>query len=136
MVLKWLHKQIKYRLLEREWDRVLQAHGSWKQYFRSTDPDYNPRANELAKKFHGYPYIAVITKFNWTDDMFGPTPYTYDIELFCKQFCQDKFRIAWNRDILCHDDQYLPNGQSDQDVVYIGFKSNKDYMRFMLTWDR
>lgn len=134
MVLTWLHKQIKYRLLERKWDRVLKQYGTWYAYFRSVDPDYDPSAKELAKKFHGYPYIAVVTKFDWTDDMFGPCPYTLSIEQYCKQFCSDKFRIVWNRDILCHDDQYLNNGYSLNDVLYVGFKSEQDYTQFRLCW--
>ena len=134
MVLTWLHKQIKYRLLERKWDRVLHQYGSWDAYFRSVDPDYDPTATELAKKFHGYPHIAVVKNFSWVDDLLGPLPYTREIEQHCKQHCSNKFRIVWNRDILCHDDQYLKNGSSPNDVVYIGFKSQEDYTQFLLCW--
>lgn len=135
MVLKWLHRQIKYRLLEREWDRVLKQYGSWEWYFRINDPDYDPRENELAKKFKGYPYIVTIKNFGWTADFFGPRPYTLQAILFCKEICRDKFRIEWNREILCHDDQYLEDGFGNGDVVYIGFKSREDYTQFLLCWD-
>jgi hypothetical protein len=135
MVLNWLHKQIKYRLLERKWDRVLQKYGSWNAYFRSVDPDYDPSANELLKIFHGYPYIATVKNFSWVADFFDVHPNTDSVVELCKQICRDKYRVEWNRNILCYEDQYSKNGSSPNDVVYIGFKSQEDYVQFKLRWE-
>jgi hypothetical protein len=136
MALHWIRKQIKYRLLEREWDRLLQPYGGvrhgWEAYRRVKDVDFDYSANTLSGKFRGYSHIAVVTNFEWTSDMFGGMPDTIKAEKLCKQICQHKYRVEWSRVIGCHNDQYLANGQSDRDVIYIGFKSQEDYTQFVL----
>lgn len=139
MVLRLLYNQIKYRLLERSWDKLLKPYGGvrhgWQQYCRVNDIDFNYQANTLKEKFCGYPYIITITNFEWSADLFGAYPDTNRAVELCNQICQNKYRVEWNRNILCHDDLYLANGQSVNDVVYIGFKSQEDYTQFRLCWD-
>ena len=136
MVLHWIRKQIKYRVLEREWDRLLQPYGGsrhgWEAYSRVKDVDFDYSADTLTGKFRGYPYIAAVTNFSWIADLFGVMPNTVQATEWCNQICRHKFRVEWNRVIMCHDDQYLANGQSEQDIIYIGFKSKEDYTQFVL----
>ena len=130
---------IKYKILEWQWDRVLRKSGytDWESYFISTDPDYNPAGYTVKDQLHGYPYIALVphkhleTTF---DPMWGPLDHCETIRLWCKKNCRRKFRQHWERVIMDHAGQYLPNGIGGYDELFFGFKDERDYLMFVLRW--
>lgn len=130
---------IKYRYLEWRWDRILRKSGyeTWQQYFRANDPDYDIRGRTVTEQFKGYPYVVRVdyaklsTRF---DPLFGPIEHCEEIIEWCKQNCRGKYRNEWERVVMDHAGQYLPNGIGDSDELFFGFKDERDYLMFVLRW--
>lgn len=130
---------IKYRLLEWQWDRVLHksGHRSWLHYLRANDPDFYYPGYTVKDQFFGYPYVAKLdfaklpTQFN---PMFGPIQNCEKILDWCEQNCRGKYRNHWERVVVDHAGQYLPNGIGGTDELFFGFKDERDYILFTLRW--
>ena len=130
---------IKYRLLEWSWDRALERSGcqTWERYFRRYDPDYNECGYTVKEQLFGYPYIALVPYRN-LDWSFDPIWSEYwngaHIVNWCNQNCRGKFRWHWERVIVDHEGQYLPNGIGGGDELFFAFKDERDYILFLLRW--
>ena len=130
---------IKYRYLEWRWDRVLKKSGcqSWEWYFRKKDPDFNAFGNTIKEQLFGYPYIVKVNHTHLEciiDGMWGETWHGEAVNLWCVQNCRGKFRWQWERVIMDHNGQYLPNGIAGYDELFFGFKDERDYLMFTLRW--
>lgn len=133
--LRW----IKYLFLEWRWDRVLKKSGckSWEYYFFKNDPDYYAPGRTVKDQLHGYLYISKVdykklpTRF---DPLFGPIEHCEEIIDWCNKHCRGKFRSHWERVIMDHAGQYLPNGIGGTDELFFGFKDDRDYTLFLLRW--
>lgn len=130
---------IKYRYLEWQWDKVLHKSGYifWEVYLRVNDPDYNPAGRTVKDQLHGYPYIAVVpfchlvTTFQ---PLWGPIENSDHIREWCDKNCRKKYRWHWERVIIDHEGQYLPNGIGGTDELFFAFKDERDYIMFTLRW--
>jgi hypothetical protein len=131
--------RIKYKFLEWRWDRVLKKSGykNWEQYFRANDPDYYAPGYTVKDQLFGYPYIAVVP-FQYLDcvfePMFGEIYNGNTVDEWCKRYCKGKYRWHWERVIMDHAGQYLPNGIAGTDELFFGFKDERDYTMFLLRW--
>jgi hypothetical protein len=130
---------IKYRYLEWQWDRVLRksVHSSWTHYFRANDPDYFAAGRTVRDQLQGYPHIAVVPY--WTlayrfDPLFGPIEHCEEMIEWCEKNCRGKYRNHWERVIMDHEGQYLPNGIGGTDELFFAFKDERDYIMFTLRW--
>lgn len=131
--------RIKYKLLEWKWDRVLEKSGckTWEEYFRRNDPDFYYPGHTVKDQFCGYSYIV---KFDYNklptrfDPLFGPIEHCEEILKWCNTNCRRKFRHHWERVIMDHAGQYLPNGIGGTDELFFGFKDESDYLMFTLRW--
>lgn len=136
---KELLSWIKYRYLEWRWDRVLEKSSwkTWEAYFRWNDPDFVPWGHTVKDQLHGYPYIALVdytklpTRF---DPLFGPVEHCEEMIAWCNSNCRGKYRNHWERVIVDHAGQYLPNGIGGTDELFFGFKDERDYILFTLRW--
>lgn len=130
---------LKYKYLEWRWDRVLKRSycSSWESYFRMNDPDYYAPGRTVKDQLFGYPYIALVdynklpVRF---DPLFGPIEHCEEIIAWCNRNCRKKFRTHWERVIMDHEGQYLPNGIGGTDELFFGFKDERDYFLFLLRW--
>jgi len=130
---------IKYRILEWRWDKVPHKSGykHWEQYFRANDPDYYAPGYTVRDQLFGYPYIALVpfrhleTVF---EPMWGPIENADHIREWCDRNCKKKYRWHWERVIMDHMGQYLPNGIGGYDKLFFGFKDERDYILFTLRW--
>ncbi len=130
---------IKYRLLEWRWDRVLRksGHRTWESYLHWNDPDFYLPGYTVRDQFCGYPYVAKVdyrklpTRF---EPMWGPIEYCDEILEWCNRYCRGKYRNHWERVIIDHAGQYLPNGIGGTDELFFGFKDERDYLMFTLRW--
>lgn len=131
--------RIKYRFLEWQWDRVLRRNGytDWKNYFRATDPDYDPAGRTVRDQLCGYPYVAPVPLCHLEtvfEPFWGPVERCNHIVEWCEQNCSHRFRHHWERVIQDHRGQYLPNGIGGADRLFFGFKDERDYLMFTLRW--
>lgn len=130
---------IKYRYLEWRWESMLKRniYSSWAHYLRANDPDYFAPGSTVRDQLYGYPYIALVdydklpTRF---DPLFGPIEHCEEMIAWCNANCRDKYRNHWERVIMDHAGQYLPNGIGGTDELFFGFKDERDCMMFKLTW--
>lgn len=130
---------IKYRILEWQWDRVLRksGHSSWNMYFSWNDPDFNIRGQTVKDQLHGYPYIAIVPYTTLPilfDPLWGPVEYCEEILKWCEKNSRGKWRNHWERVIVDHLGQYLPNGIGGTDELFFAFKDERDYLMFTLRW--
>lgn len=131
--------RIKYKYLEWRWDRVLKRSGcsSWEQYFRINDPDYYAPGYTVKDQLHGYPYIALVN-YKYldcnVDPMWGPLWSGETVDAWCRENCRGKYRWHWERVVVDHAGQYLPNGIGGTDELFFGFKNERDYTLFLLRW--
>lgn len=130
---------IKYRYLEWRWDRVLRksGHRSWEQYFRINDPDYYAPGYTVKNQLFGYPYIHKVNYQSLPirfEPMFGPIEHCTEMLVWCEKNCRGKYRNHWERVIMDHEGQYLPNGIGGTDELFFGFKDERDYIMFTLRW--
>lgn len=130
---------IKYRYLEWRWESMLKRQGisSWWHYLRANDPDYFAPGRTVKDQLCGYPYIALVPfKYHETvfDPLWGPVDHGKSIDDWCKQYCKKKHRWHWERVIVDHEGQYLPNGIGGTDELFFGFKDERDYILFTLRW--
>jgi hypothetical protein len=131
--------RIKYKFLEWQWDRVLRksGHSSWLHYFCWNDPDFYYLGYTVQDQFCGYPYVCKVdytklpTQF---DPMFGPIQHCGKMLEWCNTNCRGKYRNHWERVIVDHAGQYLPNGIGGTDELFFGFKDERDYIMFTLRW--
>jgi hypothetical protein len=131
--------RIKYRFLEWRWDRILKksGHHHWESYLRYNDPDFSVRGRTVRDQFSGYPYVAVVNYRHLDcniDGMWGEIYNAFTVEAWCKQYCKGKYRWHWERVIVDHAGQYLPNSMGDTDELFFGFKLERDYLMFTLRW--
>lgn len=130
---------IKYKYLEWKWDRILKrsGHGSWEQYFRWNDPDFNLRGRTIKQQFCGYPYVALVNYKHldsYIDAMWGEIWYGKKVDDWCMKNCRGQYRWHWERVIMDHMGQYEPNGIAGIDELFFGFKDERDYTLFLLRW--
>ncbi len=132
--------QIKYRFLEWRWDRALKRSGwkSWEAYFRANDPDYYAPGRTVKDQLFGYSYVAQVDYKKLPirfDPLFGPIEHCEEMVEWCNRHCRKKFRTHWERVIMDHEGQYLPNGIGGTDELFFGFKDERDYILFTLRWN-
>jgi hypothetical protein len=130
---------IKYKFLEWRWDRALKRSGcsSWEIYFRINDPDYYAPGYTVRDQLFGYPYIALVDYNKLSvrfDPLFGPIEHCEEMVEWCNKNCRGKYRTHWERVIMDHEGQYLPNGIGGTDELFFGFKNERDYLLFTLRW--
>lgn len=132
-------KYIKYKILEWRWDRILKKSGypTWHHYFYYNDPDYYSPGYSVKDKFCGYPFIVKVD-YNKIpiefDGMWGPMANSESIVQWCNRYCRGKFKPHWDRVVIDHAGQYLPNGIGGTDELFFGFKDERDYFLFLLRW--
>ena len=146
MVMMFTKIQQRYQ----EWQerRFLRRHGceNRTQYERMYDPDYNARATRTRDYYHGYPYVYCFEDYNHyiyhpiAD--YGPggvrSGHT-EIRRWAKENCQDKVRFDFLR-VNKSDHTRMGTYDSDineisgQDLVFVAFKSERDFTFFMLKW--
>jgi hypothetical protein len=66
--------------------------------------------------------------------MWGPIEGADHIREWCDRNCRKKYRWHWERVIMDHEGQYLPNGISGYDELFFGFTNEEDYVMFVLRW--
>lgn len=138
-LLNGLTTKIKYTYLEWKWDRILKksGHHSWESYLRYNDPDFYAPGYTIKDQLCGYPYIAVVP-YRYldcnVDPMWGPLWSGSSVEDWCKKNCRSKYRWHWERVVMDHAGQYLPNGIGGTDELFFGFKDYEDYITFKIRW--
>jgi hypothetical protein len=130
---------IKYRYLEWCWDRVLKKSGwtDWRGYLRWNDPDFMPWGPTVKDQLFGYLYIHKVNYQSLPvrfDPLFGPIEHCTEMVEWCDKNCRGKYRNHWERVVLDHEGQYLPNGIGGTDELFFGFKDERDYLMFTLRW--
>lgn len=130
---------IKYKFLEWRWDRVLKKSGwnDWQGYLRWNDPDFAPWGYTVKDQLHGYPYIVLVNYSKLAvrfDPLWGPVEHCEEMIAWCEKNCRGKYRNHWERVVMDHEGQYLPNGIAGLDELFFGFKDERDYMLFTLRW--
>lgn len=131
--LRW----IKYKILEWKWDRVLKKYRTWDHYQRANDADFCITGRTVRDQLRGYPFVALVRHHHLEytlDPLFGPIEHCQKIIEWCKSNCRKKFRHHWERVIVDHAGQYLPNGIGGSDELFFGFKDQRDYMLFLIRW--
>jgi hypothetical protein len=130
---------VKYKYLEWKWDRVLKKSGcaDWESYFIVNDPDFNYRGYTVKEQFCGYPYIVNVPYTSLKENFnpfWGPFYSSEHIQEWCKENCKKKYRLHWERVIVDHNGQYLPNGIGGTDEMFLGFQDETDAAYFKLVW--
>ncbi len=134
--------RLKARYAEWKERRFLKKHGcdSKAQYERRYDPDYNLRATSLRDYYHGYPYWADIPYPHHAYQVlydYGPGGWRegyHDIWDWCKEHCEDKFRIDFLRVIQNYSGEWEVNEIGGMDVIFIAFKNENDFLNYCLRW--
>ena len=131
-------KEVRTRWKGYKEKHFLATHGcsSWREYRRKYDPDYSGYAGKINSMYHGYPHVIRI------DDHTHYAYRTFDrkiqgyieIEDWCYQICEDKFRVDWQRVIQNYWGEWEENGIGGGDYLFFAFKSSKDAMMFNLRW--
>jgi hypothetical protein len=130
---------IKYRYLEWRWDRILRksGHHHWESYLRYNDPDFYAPGYTVRDQLHGYPHIVKVDyeKLPYRfDPLWGPIEHCELMIEWCNTNCRGKYRNHWERVIMDHAGQYLPNGIGGTDELFFAFKDERDYIMFTLRW--
>ena len=138
-LLNGLTTKIKYTYLEWKWDRILKksGHHHWESYLRYNDPDYYAPGRTVRDQLHGYPYIAVVPFQHLNcvfEPLFGEIWNGANVDEWCRKNCRSKYRWHWERVIMDHEGQYLPNGIGGTDELFFGFKDYEDYITFKIRW--
>lgn len=134
-----LKDKIKYRFLEWKYDRILKKSGfsSWEHYLRANDPDFYFPGRTVKDKLFGYPYIAKADYKKLPvryDALWGPITHWEHLIEWCNQYCKGKYRTHYDRVIVDHAGQYVPNEIGGYDELFVGFKDERDYTLFVLKW--
>jgi hypothetical protein len=133
-----------------EWQerRFLRRHGcdNRTQYERMYDPDYNARATRTRDYYHGYPYVHCFEDYRHyiyrVIADYGPGGVVYghtEIHQWAEANCQDKVRFDFLR-VNKFDHHRMGTYDSDineisgQDLVFVAFKNEQDYLMFLLRW--
>lgn len=149
--MKKLYDALKRRYNAWKDRRFLKKHGceNWKQYYRRYDPDYNYRANRIVDYYHGYSYVYCFENhdhFAYTEVFnHGPGGVRYgndDIEDWCTENLTDKFRGDFHRVFRqtsignngVEESEWWINDIGGGDYMFIAFKSEQDYIHFLLRW--
>jgi hypothetical protein len=132
-------KHIKYKLLEREWEKILRKsrHPSWDLYWYWNDLDLNCEGQTPKEVLAGFQYTVEVPFDKLDihhDPMWGEIHRCETIEIWCRSNCQDKVRWVWNSRLKNHIEQYLPLPSTGIDFLTFGFKNEKDYVWFSLKW--
>ncbi len=128
--------------------RFLRCHGcdNRAQYERMYDPDYNVRAGRIRDCYHGYPHVYCFENHNhYIYQMiadYGPGGVVYghtEIHQWAEANCQDKVRFDFLRvNKSDHNRMGTYNCDTDeisgQDLVFVAFKNEQDYLMFLLRW--
>lgn len=131
--------------------RFLKRHGcdSWAEYHRVYDPDYNCRADRVNDFYHGYPHVYCFDDqrhyvYHLIAD-YGPGGCRWGhgvIHDWVNQNSQDKARfdflrvhkqgaVDWDGSVT---EEWLINGICGQDLIFVAFKNEQDYLHFLLRW--
>jgi hypothetical protein len=131
--------------------RFLRRYGctSRAQYEKMYDPDHNARATRTSDYYHGYPYVYCFEDYSHYIYQpiadYGPggvrSGHT-DIRRWAQENCQDKVRFDFLRVCQQHaiglngqaDPEWHINGIGDRDMIFVAFKSERDFAFFMLRW--
>ena len=131
--------------------RFLRRHGctSRAQYERMYDPDHNCLATRTSDYYHGYPYVYCFEDYSHyiyrqiADYGLGGVRSGHtDIRRWAQENCQDKVRFDFLRVRQQHaigvdgqaDPEWHINGVGDRDMIFVAFKSERDFAFFMLRW--
>jgi len=143
-----MFKTIRQRYQEWQERRFLRRHGcdNRAQYERMYDPDYNARATRTSDYYHGYPYVYCFEDYRHYIYQviadYGPGGVVYghtEIHRWAEANCQDKVRFDFLR-VKKSDHNRMGTYDSDineisgQDLVFVAFKSERDFSFFMLRW--
>lgn len=114
------------------------------------DPDRNQRANAVKDYYFGYPRVYVWHNSNglpWSQYN-GWSECYKAMNIWCKENCKAKWRqdilrtsrqISWQRQsddtlLQTHTDEWVLDDLGGGDCLFYAFKSNKDYVNFLLKW--
>ena len=128
-----------------EWkeDRFLKKHrcDSREQYEHRFDPDINNRATAIRDYYHGYSYVSCCEpRSHYAYELLydhGPGGHRYgfnDMHDWCKEHCQEKFRVDYHRVIKNYWNRWEMNEIGGGDHVFFAFKNKEDYFLFTLKW--
>jgi hypothetical protein len=142
-----------FQRLKQQWQawrdrRFLKRHrcGSWAEYHRIYDPDYNCRASRIRDFYHGYPYVYCFEDYkHYSYQMiadYGPAgcKWGYNvIHQWTEEHSQDKARFDFLRVNKSDHDRigtydYDINDIAGQDMVFAAFKNERDYLVFIMRW--
>lgn len=131
--------------------RFLKRHGctSRAQYERIYDPDHNAWADRTQDYYHGYPYVHCFEDYrHYIYQMladYGPGGRIYghsEVDKWARENCLDKVRfdflrvhkqgaIGWDGSVT---EEWCINEISGSDLIFVGFKDERDYIFFKLRW--
>jgi hypothetical protein len=131
--------------------RFLRRHGceNRTQYERMYDPDHNCLASRIQDYYHGYPYVYCFENYNHYIYQviadYGPGGRRWGhnvIHAWAEEHSQDKVRfdflrvhkpgaVGWDGSVTR---EWWINEISGQDLAFVAFKDERDYLYFMLRW--
>lgn len=135
--------KIKEKYKQWQHQRYLRKMG-WteKMYQRQIDPDCDMQARTVKDYFHGYPHLIVMKSAADWNRRYGS--WSEGLRLateWCEESCQDKFREDILRafeqngiDLLGRSHPEWHINELSHDVLVWAFKSEKDYINFLLKW--
>lgn len=146
-----MFKRIKQRWHNWQEQRFLKRHGctSRVQYDRMYDPDHNEMATRVQDFYHGYPYVHCFEDYrHYVYQLiadYGPAGCKYghtEIHRWAELNCQGKVRfdflrvhkqgaVGWDGAVT---EEWWINEISGSDLIFVGFKDERDYIFFKLKW--
>jgi hypothetical protein len=134
-----MFKYIKYKLLERHWEKILKSSKfkTWEIYWYWNDLDMDPYATTAATALKGFEYIVEVPYEKLDvhfEPMFGQIHRCETLDKWCQTNCKGKVRWAWGSRFRDHNDQYHQYPTQGVDVLSVGFKNEQDYVWFSLKW--
>lgn len=125
----------KYKNMLDEWKhhRFLKKHGcrTQREYDLKYDAGYQPRADRIKHIYHGYSYFYFVPDTNTHADYYEKVRI---LEAWCDENCKEMFRGDWHRGFYDRwQNDFVINEIGGGDVVVFAFKSEKDYLWFLLS---
>jgi hypothetical protein len=133
-------KLIKYRLLERRWEKILKdsTFGTWDMYVYWNDVDMNYNGSSAEECLVGFEYTADVSASKLDvnyDPMFGPIHSCDTLSKWVDCNCKDKVRWVWNSRFIRRMDFSIPHRfPKKSEALTVGFKNEKDLVWFSLKW--
>lgn len=118
---------------------------SWRHYQKRYDPDVNPRGYYIRKEhYFGYPHVHCVESRD--HHAYTHTWHTLntercirfgvdDIIAWCDENCTQKFNFDCHRVVTSFwKNEWKKNDIGGSDYYFFAFKSEHDYLLFLLRW--